>query len=237
MLALEIILGIIAFFVIVLSIRVRVMVHSEDGIDLTVKWLFLKFKILPRPKKDKKKPKKPKKKKKKKEKPEEEKKDETVKEPKEKKENIFVRFYHNNGVSGVVELLKRAAEALGGMFKRIGRAFVFDEINISLLVGAGDSAETAIKYGKTCSAAYPAMGLIVDTMRVKKYNLEISPDFIKGSNNARLHVRVSVRPIRLINAFVVLGVQMLFKVVIKFLRGAKKKKAEPKKEEINKVNN
>lgn len=229
MLVLKIILGIIAFFVIVLSVKVKIKVHSENGIDLSVGWLFLKFNILPRP--EKKKPKKPKKPKKKKEKkPKEENKDETVKEPKEKGENMFVRFYHNNGVGGVLELLKRTEIALKGMFRRIGRSFLFEELNISLLVGAGDSAETAVKYGKTCSAAYPAMGYIVDTMRVKKYNLEISPDFIKGSNNARLHVYVSVRPIRLINAVLVLAIQMLFKVVIKFLKGAKKKKTEPKKE-------
>lgn len=242
MLALKIILGIILFFVIILSVKFRIKVHSEDGIDLTVRWLFLKFRLLPtkekKPKKEKKK-KKPKKKKEKSKKdapeelnpegqePEEqpEKKDETVPEPKnsgKKKDNIFVRFYKNNGVSGTLELVQRLSEVLSGMFRGIGRAFVFEEINISLIVSAEDSAQTAIKYGKTCSALYPAMGLITDTMRVKKYNAEVIPDFIGGTNKARLQTEISVIPRKLINAVIAMVFRMLFKVGIRFLRGTKK---------------
>ena len=229
MTALYIILGIIAFFVILLSVKFTVTVHYENDVAVSVKWLFLKFDILPKKEKEKK----PKKEKKKKEeKPKEE--SEVIPEPKKKKkDNMFVRFYNNRGVSGVVQLLKDAAKALGGMFKRIGRAFLFEELIISLKVGAGDSAETAIKYGKTCSAAFPAMGLIVNTMRVKKYNLEINPDFIYGKNEARLHTKISVRPIKLINAVIVLAFELLFKVVIKLLTHSKAPKPDVEKQVIN----
>lgn len=212
-----IILAVILFFILLLSIKVGVLVHSEGGVEVTVKWLFIKIGILPRH--EKKKKKKPKKKKK--EKP----KDETVKEPKQKGDNIFLKFYHNNGVSGVVDLLERTAHAVGGMFRRVGRAFIFDELYISLKVGTGDSADTAIRYGKVCSAVYPAMGLMVDTMRVKKYSVEVKPDFIEGKNDAKLHTLVSFRPIALINALIVTGFALIFKVGIKFLKGLKAKDA------------
>ncbi len=226
MTALYIILGIIAFFVIILSIKVAVTVHYEDDVELSVRWLFLNIKILPKKEDtEKKKKKKPEKEKK----PKEE--SEIVKEPKKKKQdNMFVRFYRNRGVSGVVQLLKDAANAVGGMFKRIGRAFLFEELYISLTVGAGDSAETAIKYGKTCSAAFPAMGLIVSTMRVKKYNIEINPDFINGSNSARLHTQISVRPIKLINAVIIVAFELLFKVVVKLLKHSKAPKPDVEKQ-------
>lgn len=225
MTALYIILGIIAFFVVILSIKVAITVHYEDDIELSVKWLFFNIKILPK-KEDEEKDKKQKEPKPKKDKkPKEE--SETVKEPKKKKQdNMFVRFYRNRGVSGVVQLLKDTAKAVGGMFKRIGRAFLFEELYISLTVGAGDSAETAIKYGKTCSAAFPAMGLIVSTMRVKKYNIEINPDFINGSNSARLHTKISVRPIKLINAVIIVAFELLFKVAVKLLKHSKAQKPD-----------
>ena len=141
MTALYVILGIIAFFIILLSIRLCVTVHYEDDVELSVKWLFLNIKILP--KKEKKEKKKKDAKPKKEKKPQQE--SEIIKEPKKKKQdNMFVRFYRNRGVEGVVQLLKDAAKAIGGMFKRIGRAFLFEELIISLTVGAGDSAETAI---------------------------------------------------------------------------------------------
>lgn len=227
MTALYIILGIIAFFVVLLSIKLCVTVHYEDDVELSVKWLFLNIKILPKKEKEEKKKKESKPKKEKK--PKEE--SEIIKEPKKKKQdNMFVRFYKNRGVSGVVQLLKDAAKAVGGMFKRIGRAFLFEELYISLTVGTGDSAETAIKYGKTCSAAFPAMGLIVSTMRVKKYSIEINPDFINGSNCAKLHTKISVRPIKLINAVIIVAFELLFKVVVKLLKHSKVQKPDVEKQ-------
>lgn len=231
MTALYIIIGIIAFFVVLFSIKFVITVHYEDDIAVSVGWLFLKFNILPKKEKEDK----PEKKKKTKDKKEENLKDqnEIVKEPKKKKDNMFVRFYKNRGVSGVVQLLKDTANALGGMFKRIGRAFLFEELYISLDVGAGDSAETAIKYGKVCSAAFPAMGLIVSTMRIKKYSIQINPDFLYGKNVAKLHTKISVRPIALINAVFILLFELLFKVVIKLLKHSKAPKPTVEKQIIN----
>lgn len=232
MTALLIILGIIASFIVLLSVKFVVTVHYEDEVELSLGWLFLKFNILPSHKKEKK----PKKEKN----PKEEKtneQSEIIKEPKKKKQdNMFIRFYRNRGVEGVVQLLKDAAKAVGGMFKRIGRAFYFEELFISMTVGKGDSAQTAIKYGETCSAAFPAMGLIVSTMRVKKYSLEINPDFIYGKSNAKLHTKISVRPIKLINAVIVVAFELLFKVVIKLLKHSKAPKPEVEKQVINNTN-
>ncbi len=231
MTALYVILGIIAFFVIILSVKVKVTVHYEDDIALSVGWLFLKFNILPKKEKPEK-PKKEKKKKEKKEKPKDE--SEVIPEPKKKKQdNMFVRFYRNRGVNGVVQLLKDAANAVGGMFRRIGRAFLFEELFISLTVGAGDSAETAIKYGKVCSGAFPAMGLLVNSMRIRKYNLEINPDFIYGKTEARLHTKISFRPIAFINAVIIVAFELLFKVVIKLLKHSKAPKPDVEKQIIN----
>ncbi len=233
MTALYIILGIIAFFVILLSIKIAVTVHYEDDVAVSVKWLFIKINILPKEEKAEKKEKPKKEKKKKEEKPKEE--SEVIKEPKKKKgDNMFVRFYKNRGVSGVVQLLKDAVAALGGMFGRIGRAFLFEELYVSLNVGGKDSADTAIKYGEVCSAAFPAMGLFVNKARVKKYNIEIVPDFIFNKTEARLHTKISLRPIKLINAVFVLVFELLFKVVFKLLKHSKAPAEGNVEKQINK---
>ena len=116
------------------------------------------------------------------------------------------------------------------MFRRVGEAFVFDELIISLRVSAGDSAETAIKYGKTCAAAFPAMGFIVNNLRVKKYDIEVVPDFINGINDARLHTIVSVRPIKLINALVIMLFELIVKVVAELLMHSDAPKANVEKQ-------
>ena len=53
MTALYIILGIIAFFVLVLSIRITINAEFFDEFKLDIKWMFLKIQILPAKKKDK----------------------------------------------------------------------------------------------------------------------------------------------------------------------------------------
>ena len=53
MTALYIILGIIAFFVSLLSIKFTVTVHYENDVAVSVQWLFLKFEILPKKEKEK----------------------------------------------------------------------------------------------------------------------------------------------------------------------------------------
>ena len=100
MTALYIILGIIAFFVLILSVRITLHGEYFDEFKLDVSWLFLKINIFPLKKKAK-----PKKEKAPKEKREEAPPKEEPQTETEKKENIFVKFYKNQGFDGVVKLI------------------------------------------------------------------------------------------------------------------------------------
>ena len=156
------------------------------------------------------------------EKPEEEKKEEDK--PSEPKKNIFKGFYENQGFGATVELIQTAAAQLGGFMGSIYRAFVIENLKLLLKVSSGDdAAQNAIKYGKVCSAVYPSMGFICSNMKVKKYEVNVVPDFISQENKAQFALSLSVRPIKLTNAVVVLAFRLLFKVLLKLLKGSKKK--------------
>lgn len=225
MTALYIILGTIALIVILFSIKVSVTAEYADSFSLDVQWLFIKAHIFPqteeqKAKKAAKKAKKEEKKKKKK--PEEEKKEEDK--PSEPKKNIFKEFYENQGFGATVELIQTAAAQLGGFMGSIYRAFVIENLKLLLKVSSGDdAAQNAIKYGKVCSAVYPSMGFICSNMKVKKYEVNVVPDFISQENKAQFALSLSVRPIKLTNAVVVLAFRLLFKVLLKLLKGSKKK--------------
>ncbi len=220
MLALYIILGIILFFVLMLSVRVNVFFDYNEDLILNVRWLFIKIPIYPT---------KPKDKKPKKEKPrEEEPKEEEPAEEKPKKENMFVTFYKNQGFSGVMQLLADVKRAVSGMLASFARHFVFRELKCYVTVSAGDdAAATSMLYGKTCAAVFPVMGLITSTCHVKEYDCAVRPDFIKGEKSAVVRAVFSVRPIFYINAVLVFAVKMIFKVVLKFLKGIKAPKLQP----------
>lgn len=68
MIALYIILGIIAFIVVLLSIKITLVMDYDESFICKVKWLFIKISLYPKPEKNKK----PKKEKPKEEKPKEE---------------------------------------------------------------------------------------------------------------------------------------------------------------------
>mgnify|MGYP002744558912 FL=1 len=144
--------------------------------------------------------------------------------PSEPKKNIFKEFYENQGFGATVELIQTAAAQLGGFMGSIYRAFVIENLKLLLKVSSGDdAAQNAIKYGKVCSAVYPSMGFICSNMKVKKYEVNVVPDFISQENKAQFALALSVRPIKLTNAVVVLAFRLLFKVLLKLLKGSKKK--------------
>ena len=224
MTALYIILGIIALIVILCSVKVKITAEYGEAFSLDVQWLFIKLHIFPQTEeqKAKREAKKAKKEEKKKKKPEEEKKEEDK--PSEPKKNIFKEFYENKGFGATVELIQTAAAQLGGFMGSIYRAFVIENLKLLLKVSSGDdAAQNAIKYGKVCSAVYPSMGFICSNMKVKKYEVNVVPDFISQENKAQFALSLSVRPIKLTNAVVVLAFRLLFKVLLKLLKGSKKK--------------
>lgn len=233
MIALYIILAIIALIVILFSIKVSVTAVYDETFTFDVKWLFIKLRIYPQDpekqakreaKKAEKEKKKQNKKKKKPEKKKPEKEEKKEENPAAPKRNIFKDFYENQGFGATVELIQTAAAQLGGFLRNIYRAFVIEELTLLLKVSAGDdAAQNAIKYGKVCSAVYPSMGFICSNMKVRKYDVNVQPDFICGENKAKFALSLSVRPIKLTNAAIALAFKLLFKVLLKLLKGSKKK--------------
>ena len=220
MTALYVIVGIIAFFIILLSVRITINAEFFDEFKLSVSWLFIKLQILPSKKSDK--PKKEKKPKEKKEEPEPE--PQPEEQPAEKKENIFVTFYNNQGFDGVVQLINNAASALGNMFISFKKHIVIRELYLFMSVTGGcDAAETAMQYGRLCQKIFPAMSFICSNLPVRKYDVEIEPDFLGLKNNAQFAVSIHIRPVFFINAVIVLVFRLIFHVALKFLKGIKNK--------------
>lgn len=220
MTGLYIFLGIIGFIILVLSIRITVNGEFFDEFRLNVNWLFLKIDILPAKKKDK--PKKEKAPKEKKEKAVTE--EVTPETPTEKKENIFVKFYNNQGFDGVIQLINNVGKALGKLMHSFKKHIVLRELYLWMTVTGGcDAAETALEYGRICQKVFPAMSFICTNLTVKKYDVEIEPDFLGNQNKAEFAFSVSVRPIFILNALIVLVFRLIIKVVLKFLMGIKDK--------------
>lgn len=215
---LSVIVGIILLIVLILSIPVKVSLGFDDKIRLSVKYLFLKFDILPAgPKKEKsdKPPKEPKPPKEKTEQPRV-----------EKKPNPIVEMVKANGFDGMMVVIKNLGEVIGVYGGKLFKSIVFDEITVHISVGTGDSAATAIKYGKICRKVYPVMGFICANNLVRKYDIVVEPDFLANKTEGDFYCDMNVTIRKIINATIGLAVRLVFKVLLKFFTGAKENKKE-----------
>ena len=214
-----VLLGIVAFFVLILSIPVKISLAFDDKIHLTVKYLFLKLNILPSGPKKEKAPKPKKEQKPKPEKP----KDET---PKEKKPNPIVEMVKANGYDGMMLVIKNLGSVLATYGGKIFKSVVFDEIDVYISVGTGDAASTAIKYGETCQKVYPVFGFICSNNMVKKYDILVEPDFLANKTENELFIDMSLTIRKIINATIAMVFRLIFKVGLTFIKGAKKGKED-----------
>jgi hypothetical protein len=218
MIALYIILGIIALFVLLLSIRVRVQSEYFDSFVLKVRWLFITYTVYPLKKPIELKPK---------EESSDEEEPTTDEEINKKKENPFKKFYENQGFDGVMQLVNDGADALGKFGRSFKKHFIIEDMYLWALISKShDAAATAIEYGETCQKVFPAFGYICSHFKVKRYDVEIEPDFLGSHSSAQFVFNFALRPIFLINATVVMGVRLLFKVVFKVLFQKDKKSSE-----------
>ncbi len=222
------ILGIIAVIVILFSCPLGVIVDYGKYTKVYIKYLFLKIPVVDTSKTENEK--KPKKEKKKKEKGSEDTSNEETTEENDAKKskskpqgNILLKqLYIDEGYDGIVKMLSGVKKSLGSFFGKLYKNFVFDELYITMITAGSDAADTAIKHGKLCAYAYPVLGKLVSTCKVKKYDFNFSPDFLAKKNEASAYVRMHLIPIRLTNSVVVLAVQLVFKVLFKVLFAKKK---------------
>lgn len=201
MTALYIILGIVVFFIILLSIPVVLDMTYTDKFYLKVSWLFLKYKLLPHEEKEKKK-----------KKPEEKKpKEQTLSDDsgqKPKKDNFIKVFYDNQGVTGIVELVKNCASYLGKFGKGFLKSIYIKKLEIAINVSESDAASTAIKYGKICQEIYPPLGFICSSCHVKNYNVDIRANYCGQKTKGAFDTRVALIPRSVINA----GIALVFRL-------------------------
>lgn len=212
MTALYIILGIVLFFVAVLSIPVVLDMEYGDVFKLRVSWLFVKFNILPKDE-SKKKPTKEKK-------PEQEKKQaetapaETPVTNTAKKENPIKIFYEDQGVLGIVELINNVASYLGKFSKGFLKSIYIKKLRIRIWVTEGDAAQTAIKYGKFCQMIYPPLGFICSSCHVKDYDVNIWAEYCGDKTKGEFETKVALIPRSVINA----GIAFVFRLVVRLVK-------------------
>lgn len=167
MLWLYILLGLILFVMLLMLIPIRVYAHYHREFECTLYVGFVKFPIYPpKPKKERRK-----------------KKLKTSEPKKQESKNEKKSFVKEKGVVFVLELVKKIANLAHTVLKDFFKHILIKKLQLSIKIAGSDAADTAIKYGQCCSAAYPAVSIIASSMNCPKYGVDILPDFNENAKS------------------------------------------------------
>ena len=101
----------------------------------------------------------------------------TEKPKKKQKQSLFGTLREERGFWGAVQFFVELGKALGGAMVRIYRGVAIDKFTLRAAIAGEDAADTAIKYGEVCSAAFPALSFLLVNARRYTQDIEITPDF------------------------------------------------------------
>lgn len=180
MAALIVIICIIIFLFLLLLFPVTVCASFEDALTAKVGYLFFVYKIFPHPEGPEKK----------------EKNDIEQKKEKQKKNDIKSKIkgiIEQKGLMGFLNIIKEFVAIGTGTAKTIFSHIVINNISVNITVADEDAAQTAIYYGYTSSVVYPAMALLVNNMKCKKYDMNIAPDFNVKKSRVQFEIKAYIQ--------------------------------------------
>lgn len=223
MIFLYILLAILLILGLISIIPIGIEAQYKNKLDCLLKIGFVKIRLFSDTKKSKKK------KKKTETKPAPKKKSE----PKKQETFSIKKFFKQNGVSGLMRILKKIASMAKGALKDVFAHIIIRELSVDVTIGGDDAAETAVSYGKACAVVYPAVSLITQICRYKSLKVLVSPDFTDGSKSkANCKVIADIKVFWLLKAVFVHGFKAI-QVFLKYKKAQEKvvQKAENSKNE------
>ena len=207
MTALIIIFSILLFLFLVSLIKINVIAEYRDKPKVTLKILFIKINII-KEKKAKKKStsNKPKSQTKKKNTKKKTKKNDT------KKESISIALLKKQGVSGLLDILKRLLSIAKGSLSNFFKHFIIHNFDVKVTLGGDDPSDTALGYG---AVFYPVMGRLYTTLNIEDYTADVVCDFNEDSKTtAFAYLYGSIRIIFILK----IAFGALFKLIKTYLK-------------------
>ena len=113
-------------------------------------------------------------------------------ESQQKSPNMITKIIDEDGIVGIMTLVSNLIETLNTAVTTLFRGLHIYSLYVSILVGGADAAEIATAYGKICGVYYPIKGMILNGMKVDRYDDYIQPDFIAERNEYEFQLIASM---------------------------------------------
>ncbi len=97
---------------------------------------------------------------------------------KPKKKNPIMKILDEDGVVGLLLLVSNLLQTVNTAATTLIKGLHIYSLYVKMIIGGGDAATIAEKYGSICGWYYPLKGIILNQMKVDNYDDYLVPDFI-----------------------------------------------------------
>lgn len=185
MTALLIILGILLFLFLLSVIPIRVVLSYGEEMNLTLKYLFFQFQLLP----EQEEPPKPKK---------AAAKSQKKAEPKPQEPSMLDKLralIKKKGVKSFLALIKEITVLLSGTLKNLMKHVKLKTLDIYFVAASDNAGDAAILYGEACAVVYPAVNILCSLGRCRDYHVSVDLDYSTEAPAAVAYAVLSVFPL------------------------------------------
>ena len=231
-----IILIVIAVIMLLLFLPVHVLLQYDGkSTKLWLRYLFIRFYIIPKKPRKAKKAKKQKKVKSKKAKEEKsentnekspetehmpvsEKKDTTPENTEEKSEGRVSKIFKVHGLDGVIEILEELIAIIRKFLDSVLKHILVRKMVLKVKVGGEDAYHTAMNFGYFCSGVYPSLGILSALVTFRKVpDIDIKAEFDRKKSDIFMDLKISSRPFFLLASLIIYGIKAV-KLYLKITR-------------------
>ncbi|MBQ9516578.1 MAG: DUF2953 domain-containing protein [Eubacterium sp.] len=94
------------------------------------------------------------------------------------KPNFIVKIWQDEGIVGILEFATNLLETANSAVTTLIKGLHIYSLYVKMIIGGGDAADIAEKYGSLASHYYVLKGMILNQMKVDQCDELIEPDFI-----------------------------------------------------------
>lgn len=181
-----------AISAVLLACPVTIEAQFREKLSLRVGYLFIRYRIAPRP------PKKP-------EKPEKEK----------PEKHRLKQLFKETGLNGFLKILGEIAKTAAKAAGKIGSHLIFSRFWLKIDVGGKDASKTAVNYGSVCGTVSSATSLLFEYAKYKGCRIEVMPDFCSDKSYVAFEMKAHIKAFFLVNALMqaLMGTAKIFKTI------------------------
>lgn len=92
--------------------------------------------------------------------------------------NFVKRILDEDGIAGLMTFVSNLIQTANSAVTTLIKGLHIYSLYVKMIIGGGDAATIAEKYGSICGWYYPIKGIILNQMKVDEYDDYIVPDFI-----------------------------------------------------------